>query len=84
MAIIGCIGMGASVLWGLYVGLYLMFIKGIIQVVTAIRAEVLPVSDLTWGIVKIVFATPAGYVVAVIPFYISSLIWVMGEEQDES
>ena len=55
---------------GLYVGLWLCFIGGIVQIVDAVKATPTEGMDIAIGIVKIVFAGFAGGVsafVAVIP-----------------
>lgn len=53
LGIILCI---AGIALGLYVGGYQCFIKGAIQVITEIRAEVLNTEVLVWGIAKMIFA----------------------------
>ena len=45
---------------GLYVGLWLCFVGGIVQIVTAIRAEELIALDIAWGIAKVVCAGMCG------------------------
>jgi hypothetical protein len=42
-----------GIVLGLYVGVYVCFIGGIIQVIEAVRADVLIASDVAWGIARI-------------------------------
>ena len=50
----------AGVALGLYVGLWVMFVGGVIDIVTAVRAEVLPGDVLGWGIAKCISAQFVG------------------------
>jgi hypothetical protein len=59
--ILGILFVLAGVVGGLYVGVYLMFICGIIQIIEQIRAENLQASIVALGIVKIMFAGLVGY-----------------------
>ena len=52
-----------GILLGLYVGGYLMFVRGIIQLVQSIT-PVIAASGIAWGIAKIVFASFVGTIVA--------------------
>jgi len=46
-----------GILLGLYVGGYLMLVKGIIQIIEEIRSpQAVRASIIAWGIVKIIFA----------------------------
>lgn len=49
---------------GLYVGLYVMFIGGIIQIITQFGAPVIEASVIAWGVVKMIFAAAVGWIVA--------------------
>ncbi len=49
---------------GVYVGLYLMFVKGIIQIVNSINPLV--PAGIAWGIVKVIFANLVGGLIAFI------------------
>lgn len=50
---------GAVVL-GLYVGLWLMFVGGIVAVIHAVQAIPVDALGIAWGIVRIFFASIAG------------------------
>lgn len=65
---LGVVFIVVGVLLGLYVGGYVCFIGGIVQVVDAVRAEVLVSSELAWGIAKIVFAGLVGLLSGIVPF----------------
>lgn len=54
----------AGVCLGLYVGLYLCFVCGIIDLINQVRAPQLSASAVAWDIVRIMFAGFAGYVSA--------------------
>lgn len=61
-AVIGSLIIIAGILGGAYVGIYLMFIGGIIQLINVIRATVLIPSDVAIGIAKILFCELAGLI----------------------
>lgn len=61
-AVIGIVLILCGCLLGLYVGFWLMFVGGIIDIVAAIRADVLNGSQLGWGIGKCLFAQFVGAV----------------------
>ena len=65
---IGIILMVGGVGVGLYVGVYLMFIGGIIDIVDYIKDGLANNSLLIWGIVKIVFAQFVGAISALFLF----------------
>ena len=60
---IGMIVLG--VIAGLYVGGYLMFIRGIVQVVSSITPEVIA-SGIAFGVVRIMFAGFVGWITGVV------------------
>jgi hypothetical protein len=63
--ILGIIGIIASIIVGLYVGLWVMFIGGIIGLCKAIMALVggkLLVGLIGWSVVKIMLASFVGYI----------------------
>lgn len=64
--VIGILLIVAGVLAGLYVGLWLMFIGGIIQVINAVKANPTPAIDVAWGVVRIIFASLVGWGIAAI------------------
>lgn len=53
-------------LLGAYIGLYVMFIGGIVQIIEQFGAPVLGASIIAWGVVKILFAALIGWIVALI------------------
>ena len=54
------------VVLGVYVGFWLMFIGGIIQVINVIKNDA-GTSELAVGVLKIIFAIPVGGLLAYIP-----------------
>lgn len=62
--VIGTLMMMAGVALGLYVGVYLMLIGGIVQLVAAIKGGFVA-SGIAWGIAKIIFAGGAGLLSAI-------------------
>ena len=52
---------------GIYVGLYLCFVGGIVQIVNAIKSSDVNGYAIAWGIVRIIFASVAGYICCYIP-----------------
>lgn len=51
---------------GVYVGLVLMFIRGIAQFVDAVQRDPVDGGLVAWAVVKVLFAAPAGQLVAFI------------------
>lgn len=49
-----------AIILGFYVGRYLCFFKGIVQVIEEIRAPIMETKELAWGICKVVFAGAIG------------------------
>lgn len=66
MKILGVLMVVAGIALGLYVGGYLMFICGIIQVVEAVRAESLDGVGLAWGIARVMLCGLAGHASAML------------------
>lgn len=58
--IIGLILILAGLFVGVYVGLYLCFIGGTVQIINAIKSPGIPAMPIAWGIAKIFFAGVAG------------------------
>lgn len=54
----------ASVLLGIYVGGYLMFYGGIVQIIEAFQVTPISASDIAIGIIKVFFAGVGGIWVA--------------------
>ena len=67
--ILGLVLICGSIALGLYVGFWLMFIGGIIEVINSVT-PVINNSGIAWGIVKVVFAE----VVGVITFFVVAAI----------
>jgi hypothetical protein len=70
--IIGFVLMVIGVVLGLYVGIWVCFVGGIVDVIMQIRAEHLQAGAVAWGVAKVVFATLFGWLsafVLVIPGY---------------
>ena len=65
-AVIGILLIVGGLALGVYVGLWVFLVGGIVQIVQAIRADELPVNDLAWGIGKVLFAGFAGWLSAVV------------------
>lgn len=65
----------ASMIIGLcvaaYVGLWLMFVGGIMQVIDGVKSDPVDGSDVAWGIVRIVFASPVSGIAAFFFFVIA-------------
>jgi len=57
--LIGVVLIITGLILGLYVGFYLMFIKGIIQLIQGIT-PVIVASDIAWGLGKIIVASAVG------------------------
>lgn len=60
----------AGAAFGVYVGVWVCFIGGIVQIIEAIKASPVEALDIAFGIVRIIFAAAAGALsafVAVIP-----------------
>ena len=70
--IIGLIGMLAAIALGVYVGLWVCFIGGIVGLVSAVQiilaGQDIPGALIGWSIVKVMFAGLFGYLSAVIVF----------------
>ena len=58
--VIGFVLILCGCLLGFYVGFYLMFVGGVMDIVTAIKADVLDARQLGWGIGKCLFAQLVG------------------------
>lgn len=59
-SIFGLVMIVGGIVLGLYVGLWLMFIGGIVQIIEAIRAPELVAMSVAIGVVKIIFAGISG------------------------
>ena len=63
-AIIGILMILSGIVLGFYVGIWLCFVGGIIDVIAAIQAEQLVAMDVAIGIAKFMFAGLAGWLSA--------------------
>ena len=68
--IIGILLIVGGAILGLYVGIWVCFIGGIIDVIHCVQTEDFVAMTLAIGIAKIVFAGLAGWVSAIIPIFI--------------
>jgi hypothetical protein len=71
--IIGILMMLAGAVIGLYVGVWVCFIGGIVDVIGAIRADDLIAMDVAIGTAKVLFAGVAGWlsgIMAIFPGYV--------------
>ena len=64
--ITGIVLMVLGAILGLYVGLWVCFIGGIVDVIDQIRAENLEAMVVAWGIAKVIFAGFFGYLSAAV------------------
>lgn len=58
--IFGVILLVLSILGGLYVGFWVMFVGGIVDIIDAIKAPVTSMSAVGWGLIKILLASFIG------------------------
>ena len=68
-----------GILLGAYVGIYVLFVKGIIDIVNAIKANPINTSMLTWGIVKSLNAAPVGWLIFFIFWAAASAIGLIND-----
>lgn len=64
--ILGFLLILAGIVLGLYVGVWLMFVGGIIAIVDAVQADPVSGSAVAWGIVRIIFASFVGYLASLV------------------
>lgn len=67
---IACV-IGAIVL-GFYVGVYVMFIGGIVQAIDGVKASPTDARDIAVGIVRIMFAAFAGWLAFLLGVFVSA------------
>ncbi len=65
----------SSPIIGLYVGIWIMFIGGIIQIINQFKSPITQGFPILMGIIRIMFATPAGVISGLFVFLISVLIF---------
>lgn len=66
--ILGALLMAAGVVAGLYVGVWLMFVGGILQIIAAAK-DGWALTEIGIGIVRIMFAGFTGWVVAIVAIF---------------
>lgn len=64
--VIGLLLIVAGIALGLYVGLWLMFIGGIVSIIEQIRSEHLDALTVAWGVARILFAGMVGMLAAIV------------------
>ena len=64
--ILGILGILLSIGLGIYIGVWYMFIGGIVQVIEQIRAEDLVALEVAIGVAKVVFAGFVGWMTVLI------------------
>ena len=75
---IGILLIIAGFVIALYVGIYLMFIGGIVELIQTIKANNLNSAALTWAIIKIYVARFIGALIGIIIITIGWFIWNSG------
>lgn len=55
-----------GVVLGVYVGFWLMFVGGIVQIIEAVRAETLEAMPIAMGIARVMFAGIVGFLSALV------------------
>ena len=65
-ALFGILLVLAGIALGLYVGVYIMFIGGIVDVINQIKAPEISAMAVAWGVAKVVLASFIGWLVAIV------------------
>lgn len=63
-----------SVIAAAYVGVWIMFVGGIVQGIEGIKASPVNSLDIAFGVLRIVFAGFVGYLVVVVGFMLTKLV----------
>jgi len=71
--ILSIISIVLGVVGAIYVGVYLMFIRGIIQLVNSITPEIIA-EGIAFGLIKIILASFVGWVIFVIGIGLAKVI----------
>jgi hypothetical protein len=69
---IGTLVVALGICLGLYVGFWVMFVGGVMDVVEQVRAEVMSKMVLALGIAKILFASFVGWVIVAFSVFIGT------------
>ena len=64
--ILGIVMLIAGAFLGLYVGVWVCFIGGIVDIIHQVQAEYAQAAPIAWGICKIVFASFFGWVAGLV------------------
>ncbi|MBI4134390.1 MAG: hypothetical protein HY475_03140 [Candidatus Terrybacteria bacterium] len=73
-AILGFATVLGGIAVGVYVGLWLMFVGGIVQIANSASEQPIDSNGIAWGAVRVVFATAAGEAIAVLLIFIGLAI----------
>lgn len=76
MFVIGVILFIVAIAAGFYVGFWVMFVGGIMDIINAIKAPVTEASAIGWGVLKMIFASGVGAITFWIGAAISSIFFV--------
>ncbi len=63
-----------GILLGLYVGVYVFFIGGIVSIIEEIKSDDINSMTIAWSVVKLIFASLMGYLTGIIPVIIGIVI----------
>lgn len=63
--IIGIILMLTGLVFGLWLGVEVLFVGGIVDIINQIKAPELSVVTVAWGLVKIIFAPGVGLIIVI-------------------
>lgn len=74
-SIVGLVFVFAGILSAFYGGLWWAFVGGIVQVINAVRADVLVESQVAFGIAKIVFSGFFGWLFSM-PFFLIAMLFL--------
>ena len=72
--LIGILVIAAGIVLGLYLGLWLCFIGGIVQIVEACKADPVSAFGIAFGIVRILAASFVGWLTVVVVSIIGGII----------
>ncbi len=60
----------AGIFLGLWLGVWVLFVGGIVSIIEAAKANPVDAYQLAWGIIKVIIASPVGWIV----FYICLMV----------
>jgi hypothetical protein len=64
--LVGILLMFAGLALGVYVGIWVCFVGGIVDIINQIKAPDMSASIIAWGVVKILFTGLAGWLAAAV------------------